>query len=276
MEVLFCFDKNYEQHFGVALTSLLLNNTNTQINIHIITDIISEQLRQKLDNLSKSYQCSFYFYTIDDLDKLKNLKVSCHISRATYYRLLVADIIPDHIDKILYLDSDLVVRTSLEELYNLDIDDYFLAAEGSRKNHYFNGGVLLINLKKWREEKMSQKLIDWAEANSENLVHWDQSVLNSVIGSDFITIKKTWNFQVNLDAKKIKKNDDKINIDNANIVHFIGSSKPWYLWILDNRKKIYWDYLNKSLWSMSKLEMILGQIEYFKKLVLRKFVGTNK
>ena len=61
MNVVFCFDKNYEQHFGVALTSVLLNNTQDTINVHIITDIIEKELKPKLDHLSKNYKCSFFY-----------------------------------------------------------------------------------------------------------------------------------------------------------------------------------------------------------------------
>ena len=61
MQLLFCFDRNYQQHFGVALTSVLLNNLENHFDVHIITDFMEEQLKQKLEKLSKDYKCSFYF-----------------------------------------------------------------------------------------------------------------------------------------------------------------------------------------------------------------------
>ena len=117
MQLLFCFDKNYQQHFGVAITSVLLNNVEHHFDVHIITDFIEEQLKQKLEKLSKNYKCSFYFYIINNLDKFSNLRISNHISKAAYYRLIMAELLPDNIDEIFYLDSDLVVTSSLEELY---------------------------------------------------------------------------------------------------------------------------------------------------------------
>ncbi|MDE5119507.1 MAG: glycosyltransferase family 8 protein, partial [Trichodesmium sp. St19_bin1] len=82
MQLLFCFDKNYQQHFGVAITSVLLNNVEHHFDVHIITDFIEEQLKQKLEKLSKNYKCSFYFYIINNLDKFSNLRISNHISKA--------------------------------------------------------------------------------------------------------------------------------------------------------------------------------------------------
>ena len=274
MQLLFCFDKNYQQHFGVAITSVLLNNVEHHFDVHIITDFIEEQLKQKLEKLSKNYKCSFYFYIINNLDKFSNLRISNHISKAAYYRLIMAELLPDNIDKILYLDSDLVVTSSLEELYNIDIENYFLAASGfsntSVKSKGFNSGVMVVNLEKWRNEKISTKLIDFATKNRGKLPYWDQTVLNRVIKQNYLMIDSKWNFKVNLNSRNIQKPDDNIDIENVKIIHYVGSSKPWYFWVSDKRKNIYESYLNKSLWSMSKLQIIFQQIGYIKKPWQRK------
>lgn len=265
MNVVFCFDKNYEQHFGVALTSMLLNNTENNINVYIITDIIEKELKQKLDSLSKNYKCSFDCYTIEDSDKLKDVKISGHISKAAYYRLMIADILPKNINKVIYLDSDIVVKSSLEELYQVNVDNYFLAAQGARKKRYFNSGVMVLNLEQWRNEKISTKVLDWARENKEKLRFWDQTALNNIIGSNFVTIERKWNMEVDLTRKKTDKLNNTSDFDNAKIIHFVGGRKPWYFWVLDKRKDIYDDYLQKSLWSKPKLQKIFQQIGYILK-----------
>ncbi|MGK7883518.1 MAG: glycosyltransferase family 8 protein [Crocosphaera sp.] len=265
MNVVFCFDKNYEQHFGVALTSMLLNNTENNINVYIITDIIEKELKQKLDSLSKNYKCSFDCYTIEDSGRLKDVKVSGHISKAAYYRLMIPDILPQNINKVIYLDSDLVVKSSLEELYQVNVDNYFLAAQGARKKRYFNSGVMVLNLEQWRNEKISTKVLDWARENKDKLRFWDQTALNNIIGSNFVTIDRKWNMEVDLTRKKTDKLNNTSDFDNANIIHFVGGRKPWYFWVLDKRKGIYDDYLQKSLWSKPKLQKIFQQIGYILK-----------
>lgn len=274
MNLLFCFDQNYQQHFGVAITSVLLNNLSSHFDVHIITNFMEEKLKQKLDTLSKNYKCSFHLYIINNLDKISKLKVSDHVSNATYYRLIMAEILPKHIDKILYLDSDVVVISPLEELYNIDLENYFIAASGFSgtlvKSKGFNSGVMVVNLEKWRNEQISTKVIDFATQNRNKLPYHDQSALNRVIKQNYLIIDRKWNFQVDLSPRKIQKPDDNIALKNARIIHYIGSSKPWYFWISDQRKNIYELYLKKSLWSTSKLQMIFQQTVYFLKALQRK------
>lgn len=274
MNLLFCFDQNYQQHFGVAITSVLLNNLSSHFDVHIITNFMEEKLKQKLDTLSKNYKCSFHLYIINNLDKISQLKVSAHVSNATYYRLIMAEILPKHIDKILYLDSDVVVISPLEELYNIDLENYFIAASGFSgtlvKSKGFNSGVMVVNLEKWRNEQISTKVIDFATQNRDKLPYHDQSALNRVIKQNYLIIDRKWNFQVDLSPRKIQKPDDNIALKNARIIHYIGSSKPWYFWISDQRKNIYELYLKKSLWSTSKLQMIFQQTVYFLKALQRK------
>ena len=274
MNLLFCFDQNYQQHFGVAITSVLLNNLSSHFDVHIITNFMEEKLKQKLDTLSKNYKCSFHLYIINNLDKISQLKVSAHVSNATYYRLIMAEILPKHIDKVLYLDSDVVVISPLEELYNIDLENYFIAASGFSgtlvKSKGFNSGVMVVNLEKWRNEQISTKVIDFATQNRNKLPYHDQSALNRVIKQNYLIIDRKWNFQVDLSPRKIQKPDDNIALKNARIIHYIGSSKPWYFWISDQRKNIYELYLKKSLWSTSKLQMIFQQTVYFLKALQRK------
>ena len=274
MNLLFCFDQNYQQHFGVAITSVLLNNLSSHFDVHIITNFMEEKLKQKLDTLSKNYKCSFHFYIINNLEKINKLKIYDHVSNATYYRLIMAEILPKHIDKILYLDSDVVVISPLEELYNIDLENYFIAASGFSgtlvKSKGFNSGVMVVNLEKWRNEQISTKVIDFATQNRNKLPYHDQSALNRVIKQNYLIIDRKWNFQVDLSPRKIQKPDDNIALKNARIIHYIGSSKPWYFWISDQRKNIYELYLKKSLWSTSKLQMIFQQTVYFLKALQRK------
>lgn len=100
-------------------------------------------------------------------------------------------------EKLIYLDCDIIVRHSIAKLYDIDIEDYLLGAvyhndklsvnNGAFKRlhipveqGYFNAGVLLINLKKWREEHIYEKSIEFLRNNSESIVNHDQDVLNVV------------------------------------------------------------------------------------------------
>lgn len=255
MEVLFCFDEKYEQHFGVAVTSLILNNREHLSRVHIVTKKVSSKFRQKIEQIKATADIDFLIHEIDDVD-IQNLKVSAHISAAAYYRLLAPDILPASLSKILYLDSDLIVNGSIFELYNYEISNYIVAAcAGEKKavstkkrlelnsDYYFNSGVMLINLDIWRQLNIGQKCIEFIYKNPQMIILWDQDALNKVIDGQFLNLNKKWNSLVEL-----YENNSEVNQESI-IIHFIGSLKPWHSWCINDKKEIYWSYLKQSPWS---------------------------
>lgn len=255
MEVLFCFDEKYEQHFGVSVTSLLVNNPGRIPKVHIIIDKASDNLKQKLDRISQEYKVEFCIHQID-VEKFYGLKLTAHASAANYFRLLAPDILPASLNKVLYLDSDLVVNGSLDELFNLDISNYPVAACGGKVittkqrlqlqgDYYFNSGVMLMNLDFWRREKLGLQSIEFIRAHPEMILLWDQDALNKIIDGNYINLDCKWNSLVDSYANQSQVSEESV------IVHFVGSLKPWHGWCMDPSKKLYWTYLKKSLWSNS-------------------------
>jgi UDP-glucose/galactose:(glucosyl)LPS alpha-1,2-glucosyl/galactosyltransferase len=283
MDVLFCFDENYEQHFGVAATSLILNNREHIKNIHIVSNKISSQFHQKLEQFKSIANVEFSIYPINE-QQIKNLKIAYHISPASYYRFLAADILPANINKVLYLDCDLIVNGSITELYNHDISKYLVGAFcGDTKvittkkrlnltsDYYFNAGVILINLEAWRRLNIGQKCIEFLRDYPEIAILLDQDALNKVIDGNFLHIDKKWNSLIDLYGGTSELDDKSI------IIHFIGSLKPWQIWCMAKEREIYWSYLKKSPWSDCKPELpnntkklasaiksIFKQLKYYK------------
>ncbi|MEA5582715.1 glycosyltransferase family 8 protein [Nodularia harveyana UHCC-0300] len=258
MEVLFCFDGKYEQHFGAAVTSLILNNLDNLQTVHIITKKITSNFQEKIHQLKTKAKIDFLIYEVEDAE-VEHLKVSQHISSAAYYRLLAAEILPNNIDKILYLDSDLIVNGSILELYNYDISDYIVAANGKKvvttkkrlelnSNYYFNSGVMLINLKTWRNLNIGKISIQLIRNHPEIIKLWDQDALNKVIDGQFLNVDQKWNSLVDLYSRNSQVNEQSI------IIHFIGSLKPWHIWCISPTKELYWTYLKQSPWSNSSPE----------------------
>ncbi|MBD2383962.1 glycosyltransferase family 8 protein [Cylindrospermum sp. FACHB-282] len=261
MEVLFCFDEKYEPHFGVAVTSLILNNIDHLSKVHIVIKKNSHSFNQKIDQLKEKANVEFLIYEIDD-QQIKDLKLSYHVSTASYYRLLAPDILPDYLNKVLYLDSDLVVNGSIWELYNYDISNYVVAAYcgqgkavsskqrlGLNGDYYFNAGVILINLEAWRNINVGKKCIDFLRNYPEMAILLDQDALNKVIDGQVLHLDKKWNSLVELYTSTSNVNEQSV------IIHFIGSLKPWHSWCISNDKEIYWSYLKKSPWSNYRAEM---------------------
>lgn len=229
-------DNNYTQHLGAVIASVLKNkNENEYINFYIIDGGISEQNKEKLNSFKNNFSCEIE-YVKPDLEKLKNCSTfrGDYITIATYYRLLIPELVNKE-DRIIYLDCDIIVRHSLNDLYNknfnnnlvLGVIDVTHNSHSKRLNieKYINAGVLLMNIKQMREEKTTDKIFTWIESNKDKIKCHDQDIINAVLNDRIGYIEDIYNAQV---RRKNLCNFDKIK--DPVILHFISPKKPWTLW----------------------------------------------
>ena len=171
INVLCSTDDNFAQHCAVMATSLL-RHTGNSVTIHVIESELSSDNQKKLEETINANGGEIIFHHVrDDYAKLLEVQDGCAVSDAAYYRFYVTSLIKDEsIEKILYLDCDIVVMDDVAKLFQIDISDYPLAAvrdivnpanekqmfgiSFSYRDRYFNSGVLLINLKLWRENNL--------------------------------------------------------------------------------------------------------------------------
>lgn len=185
-------DNNYVQHLGATISSVLKNkNSDDFINVYIIDGGISEENKEKLNKFQIKYDCKIE-YLIPDFAKLKNCIMfeGDYISLATYYRLLIPEMIKNE-DRVIYLDCDIIVRKSLKDLYNKDfgnnlvlgVIDVIASRHAQRLGlkKYINAGVLLMNAKQMREENSVSKILDWLAKNKSEVRLHDQDVINASI-----------------------------------------------------------------------------------------------
>ena len=254
LDVVFTIDENYIQHFCVACTSLLENNQNIG-RIFLVQDIdeSNSKLLKTIDFLKAKYSVEIKKLALDS-KILENFTITHHISKATYFRLLLPEILPSDVDKVLFLDSDIVVLDDLSNLIELDFGDaeYYIYGVNHKYNEidlkrlrkidfegnsYFNAGIMYINLKKWRKDNISKLLIENATKYNEHLLWWDQDVLN-------ITFDKEWGeLDYTHNAFGLTDKDDS---QDYKIIHYTGSSKPWHFRNNHPYKNLYWKYLRMT------------------------------
>jgi len=246
---------DYAKYLGVMLNSLLENvQKKPDINIFIIDGNISGNNKLKLKGVVERFNLQAEFLTIDDsiFNSFVHRKIS-YISKETYYRILIPDLLSKDITKAIYFDCDLIVKEDISKLWNKNIDDYFLAAvdEGISKRRrrrlslpansgYFNAGVLLINLQKWREHNISTKVIQYMKNNPEKIKIMDQDALNAILHDKWLKLDPKWNY-----TTEIRRS---ISIDYPAIIHFTGKNKPWNS--EHELKQEYLKYLSSSLWGL--------------------------
>ncbi|MBC8128407.1 MAG: glycosyltransferase family 8 protein [Gloeobacteraceae cyanobacterium ES-bin-144] len=258
VHVAYCFDKNYRQHFGASLMSLLLNYTAgaDALTVHIITGEIDEDLTRKLDKLSKNFRAKFEIYQPSPEKIAESLihpiDPTWHISTASYLRLLVGDLLPATIGKVLYLDCDTIVLSSVHDIYTTHMEGCTLAgvsdhsAESMMKmkgtKEYINSGVLLMDLDQWRARDCKARCFEYAATHRDEIVFVDQCILNSALAGEFLQLNERWNTYILPGSKET-------DADGAYILHYLTKDKPWHSWYFSPAKKYYWRYLDCSPWS---------------------------
>ena len=253
----FGIDKNFDKFAGITITSLVHNNIGHDLIVHIVYDELLPEDMEKLQQMERLYRnLTLYFYQITSTEGMTFVVPPGHITQAMYYRYLFADMLPETVTRLIYMDADIICKGDILPLWQLDLQGKVLAAArdygenrscdriGLKNGRYFNSGVLLMDLTKWRQQKLAQKLFQWLEQVGGTKILWgDQDALNGVIDGEFVELPKNFNC--------IVINNTTLNEDlQAVIVHYIDYVKPWHSYYVDsNAKELYWQYVKKSLWS---------------------------
>jgi lipopolysaccharide biosynthesis glycosyltransferase len=257
MEVLCACDRRYLPHAATMLCSLLEHNDVSRI--HLFYSSIAKQELAKLESCVASYGSKLTSYEMVPTD-FEALRTDKWASAAVYYRLLAPRLLPAELDKVLYLDSDIIVRRSLANLWNTDISDHALAAvsnyeDDARKalglpegTKYFNSGVLLINLRFWRENKIVEHAISFIKSNPGKVQYWDQDALNATLIDQWVELPIIWNWQLFQRAS-----EPGAKLEPA-VVHYVTGDKPWHWSNEHPLKQEYRKYRRKTPWAQYQLE----------------------
>lgn len=268
--ILCCPDNNYTPYCGIMLTSLFENNKETGFTIYIVTANITSANKEQLEQLCKSYNNRIEIIEIDNkiLDNCP-IREGDHVSIAAYYRIFAPILLPEEINKILYLDGDIIINNSIADFYNTNIDNYALGGiidedYLSQKKYnrlgipfnkeYINSGVLLINLKYWREHNLTDKCLSYIDKNKKNIVQHDQDVLNAVLNGNIKQLPLKYNFQTGFLFKNVYPFDDKVKNEisdtayNPTVIHYTTIRKPWVKRCQHPYRNHFHYYRKKSLW----------------------------
>lgn len=296
MEIVVCTDRNYIMPCGVLLHSICKNCSKIQITFNVVIDesVANSDKDSLLSIVKNTPSIEIIFHTIDGhlFDDFPNLGKDVYISKATYYRLYLTEILPKTMDKVLYLDCDMIVRKDLTDLWNINIEDVAVGValdgmdgliqlynrlEYPIEKGYFNAGMLLINLKFWREKKVLHKSLLFIEHHYDRIVSHDQDVLNYVLQDSKKHVSFTYNFgecflyepkMMQFDYFKYKNEIDEIIYDPA-IVHYT-LSKPWRTTCLNPFRTLFYRYRDETQWKGMPLEKPNRTIKSIGKGILRK------
>lgn len=196
MNVVYSSSDSYSPIAGVSICSLLHNNKDAEeINIYMIDNNISDENKKRFSDMTESFGRKIVFIPRPDLNKQTDVDIEVgRWNISTFFRLFLCTILPDSVDRCIYLDCDTVIRHSLKELWETSLGDKVVAAVDDCRSDryktelglpadstYTNNGVLLIDLKRWREMNVEKDFLDFIIAHNGNITYVDQGVLNGVL-----------------------------------------------------------------------------------------------
>lgn len=243
--ILVTVDENYVPQMNVMLCSLKNSDKNCFFNVFVMNRNLGDE---KLDGARKILGKSGKVISVKTEDSsLSGAPISDRYPKEMYYRIFAAKYLPENVDRILYLDPDLIVRKNLDELYDIDLDGYYYAAathirkfihkinekrlDLAPQSPYINSGVMMINLALLRKEQDFKTVFDYIEGHKKKLLLPDQDVLSAVYGEK---IKPIDSFRFNMTERLYflyRAGKEKINLDyvekNSAIIHYCGKNKPW-------------------------------------------------
>lgn len=281
MNVVYSSSDSYASVAGVSMYSLLCNNKSSkELNIYIVDNNISEKNKEKFRKMCSDFGRSLTFIPIADIEKLAGTKID--IGRwniSTFGRLFEASLLPDSVEKVIHIDCDTMVMSSLEDLWNRDMegkivagslecigDSYKTEIGLSKDDTYINAGNIMLNLKKIREDNTEELFRNYIK-NHSHLSFVDQAVLNACVKSDEkLVVPLDYNAYSIIyyikykNLKKVKRvttfySEEEVEkaVKKPAIVHFttcfMDGSRPWIENNVHPLLSTYLDYKSKSPWT---------------------------
>ena len=257
-------DEGYAKYLGLTILSILKNaNPEDRFNFYILDGGINKESKERIESLRsiKDFEIEWLPLDMELFSKFQASKWS-YMACA---RLLIPELIK--VDKVLYLDCDLLVRTSLASLFNEDIENYYAAGvidycvmsrgwnkklfnSDTNQDLYFNSGVLLINVKCWKQEGVSQKMIQKCLDTSVSYRFLDQDVINLVLKGKIKSLDPRWNVMNYFYSRDLFLNES-IYKDLPTIISnpFIRHFKGWKRNNLFPGRDEYLKLMKDSPWS---------------------------
>lgn len=267
INILLAGNNAYAFNTQVFLISLLENSRNRNVHLYFLYNDFSEKNMDKLNKIIHQYNASVDYLYIDK-KLFGNVPIKAitnkYITIETYFRMAMVEVLPSHIDKILYLDTDIIINQDYSVLYDLQLsenvcayvcNDYGLVMNKkikervfnnlnfSKNDKYFNAGVMLLNLKYIRKKYSLKLFLNFISEYYSKLTFHDQDVLNALFKDHVKYVDYNFYNCRPFFYPYASKYENWIK-NNAVIIHY--GEKPWNYNFTDLAGDIFWKYARKG------------------------------
>lgn len=291
VSVLCAADDNYAKSLCVTLrTAAEYLRADYRLRAYVIDGGITPESWEKIEKSLGEFEVQIVRIN-PDMERVSKLSTSHHITHTAYFRLLAAEWLPQEVSKVIYLDSDLLIQDDLSKLWGLEEKDYFcwavpdiacphvdaraagfnfqksgpyLATLSPIRNYrelgingsdsYFNSGVMVMHLDRWRRENVSQQLLECLEENQEYVWCWDQYALNVVFAGRWGKLPLKWNQGAHAfefpshDHAPYDPQQYREMLEKPSIVHYTTEWKPWDYVSAHPRHELFFEKLDETEW----------------------------
>lgn len=243
--ILITVDRNYLPYFNIMLYSLLQSNPEEIVEVYLLHNSLDDKMMEPTQRILGS-RGHIHLLKIEEIG-LDDAPTTDRYPKEIYYRIFAAKYLPNTLERILYLDPDLIVNGSLRELYDMPMETAFFAAASHIGNvlhfinevrlnmdeemPYINSGVMLINLQQLRKEQTYSEVFAYINDYKARLILPDQDIISGLYGNRIIPLDP---YRYNMTERLFmfhKQGEDKVDIDfirkNSVIIHYCGRNKPW-------------------------------------------------
>ncbi len=276
-DIAYTISNEYTHCLAVSMGSILKNScADEQFNFYILNSDITEENKRKINKLKiiKDFNIEYIQMNNEDFKEMSE-----GVNIVSNYRLKIATL-KSNLNKILFLDADIIVLTSLKSLYNTDLGNNYIAAvvdpgvklqyeytindKEKFPNRRFNTGVMLANLTKWRDDKIEEKIMEGMRWYSKKYFAWpDQNVMNMVFKDHIIELSPQYNVCPILAQQGWYQEEgvwEKASLE-PKIVHICGYPKYW------EEKDLWW---NDIFWEYAKIT------PYYEDFIMSYVICQNK
>ena len=276
MNILYTFNDGFVPQVGAGITSVCMNNKDVEeIHFYLLYFDATDENKKELEKLIHKYKREVTIIELNSLDDYFDFDFDTNgWNPIVLSRLLLDKILPKNLSKVLYLDGDTIVRGSLDELWNMDFEGKTIGMSieptidkgrieilelGDRP--YYNAGVLMVDLKRWRKIHAGDKIIKYYKKFDGKLFANDQDAINGAMKDEIVTISPKYNFYnifYQYPYSFLKKNMSPVEyiskdmfvdaVKDPVIIHYLGEERPWRKGNTHKYRNDYKRYLRLTCW----------------------------
>ena len=245
-------DQAYQEQVSTTIKSILYYNKN--VKIYVFNQGLSDEWFRDFNELVEQLDSELVNISLDQVTISPEWLTQDHISSATYARYFIPQFVAE--ERVLYLDSDLVVNRDLQPLFDIPLESKLVAAVGDAGGYGFNAGVLLIDNRAWKERQLQEtfiketdRIMGLVQSGQMEDFNGDQTVLNHVLAQDWLALDKIYNLQVGHDLVAFYSGwNGHFELDQEPlIIHYTTFRKPWNSEVSYRYRQLWWDFQALSL-----------------------------